>query len=412
MDKTVSIKKNVLWNTVGSVFYCACQWVITVLVVHLESFEVSGYLSLAMTTSSSFSAISLFSMRHFQVSDVNEEYSSKEYYGSRLITCFFAQIACMSYAIVVSKTTYNFLSIALFMLVRVAEALVDVFHGIDQKFNRYDLIGKSYILRGLFTVISFTIGLILTHNLIITLFVMALLNLSVAIAFDRINTGKIENIKPIIFDGHVYKLLFTCIPLVIFTFLLSMENLIPKNLLESLFGADELGVYASIASPTLVVQVMASVIFNPFLPQFTKLYNEGKIYEFKKMFHKIMVTLVCMSIFIIAGANIVGKWGLKILFGETILEYYYLFNPIVWCTILTAMIWIVSSIVIAIRQIKMLLVGILFDFALCMVISRPLVEQFNKNGVSMVQISLYAILVIYMVVICEITINKKREMKR
>ena len=143
MKETVNMKKNVLWNTVGSVFYCACQWLITILVVRIDSFESSGYLSLAMTTSSSFSAISLFSMRHFQVSDVNEEYSAREYYGSRLVTCFLAQIACMIYAIVVSRSVHIFGCVTLFMLVRVAEALVDVFHGINQKYNRYDLIGNG-----------------------------------------------------------------------------------------------------------------------------------------------------------------------------------------------------------------------------------------------------------------------------
>lgn len=408
MEKIVNMKKNVLWNTVGSVFYCVCQWLMSVLVVRIDSFEASGYLSLAMTTSSSFSAISLFSMRHFQVSDVNEEYSSREYYGSRLVTCLAAQIACMIYAMTASRSSYNFWCITLFMLVRVAEALVDVFHGINQKFNRYDLIGKSYIIRGIFTVISFTVGLVSTHNLIITLLIIAFLNLFVAFVFDRVNTGKLENVKPIIFERHVYKLIFTCVPLVIFTFLLSMENLIPKNLLESLHGTDELGIYASIASPTLVVQVMASVVFNPFLPQFTKLYTDGRLSEFKKMFHKILVALVGMSVIVIIGANFVGRLGLKILFGEMILEYYYLFIPIVWCTILTAMIWIISSIVIAIRQIRSLLIGIVMDFALCVAIASPLVEQYEKNGVSIVQIISYAVLVVYMVIICEVSVIREQ----
>ena len=65
-------KSNVIWNTVGSVFYSACQWIITIIVVHVATYETAGHLSLAMTMSSSFSAISLFSMRNYQVSDVKE----------------------------------------------------------------------------------------------------------------------------------------------------------------------------------------------------------------------------------------------------------------------------------------------------------------------------------------------------
>lgn len=409
MEQKADIKKNVLWNTIGSVFYCVCQWAITILVVRIESYEASGYLSLAMTTSSSFSAISLFSMRNFQVSDVNEEYSSREYYGSRIVTCVVAQLLCMVYACVMAKTSNNFWCITIFMMVRIAEALVDVFHGINQKFDKYDLIGKSFIIRGILTVVSFSLGLFLTHNLIVTLAIMALLNILVVFLYDMVKTGSLESIKPVIFDKHVFQLVYTCVPLVIFTFLLSMQNLIPKNLLESIHGTDELGIYASIASPTLVVQVMASVIFNPFLPQFTRLYTDGKVEEFRKMFHKILFALVAMSFVIIIGANLFGRLGLKILFGEMILEHYYLFNPIVCCTILVAMIWIVSSIVIAMRQLKSLLVGITIDFTLCVIVAKPLVDEYGKNGVSIVQIISYSVMILYMIIVCEITIIKKKK---
>ena len=401
------MKKNVLWNTIGSVFYCACQWLITVLVVRLDSFESSGQLSLAMTTSSSFSAISLFSMRQFQVSDVHEEYSSKEYYGSRIITCFIAQFACMLYAMFMVNTSNSYWCIVLFMLVRLAEAFVDVFHGINQKFNRYDIIGKSFLLRGILTLISFVGGLIFTHNLIITLTIMAILNLLVTFVFDRIKTGQLEDIMPII-NKRVIQLILTCVPLVIFSFLLSLENLIPKNLLETLHGVEELGIYASIASPTLVVQVVASVIFTPFLPQFTKLYIDGDLENFKRMFRKIMLALGSLSIIILIGASIFGRFGLKLLFGEMILEYYYLFIPIVLCTILTAMIWILSSIVIAMRQIRSLLIGIVLDFALCLCMATPIIEQYNKNGVSIVQIISYTIFLVYMIIICEFSIIHTR----
>ena len=406
----MNMKKNVLWNTIGSVFYCMCQWLITVLVVRIDSFEASGLLSLAMTTSSSFSAISLFNMRQFQASDVNEEYSSKEYFGSRILTCITAQAACMLYAAVTSNSMSGYWCIVLFMLVRLAEAFVDVFHGINQKFNRYDLIGKSFILRGVLTIASFTVGLVFTHDMIITLSVMAILNLLVAFLFDGVQTGKLENILPVI-SKRVLQLLFTCVPLVIFSFLLSLENLIPKNLLESVHGVEELGIYASIASPTLVVQVMASVAFAPFLPQFIKLYVDGEIKTFRAMFHKILLALLGLALVIIAGAALCGRLGLTVLFGKDILEYYYLFMPIVLCTILTAVIWILSSIVTAMRKIKSLLIGIIVDFGFCLCIARPLVERYDKNGVSIVQIISYSVFVIYMVIVCEISINRAQKLR-
>ncbi len=125
------MRKNVIWNTVGSIFYCACQWLITIIVVRVSTYEDAGYLSLAMTTSSSFSAISLFSMRNFQVSDIKNEYSSAIYTGSRILTSLLAFALCILVS-VWGNSLYQILCIAAFMLVRVAEAIVDVMHGIDQ----------------------------------------------------------------------------------------------------------------------------------------------------------------------------------------------------------------------------------------------------------------------------------------
>ena len=97
-------------------------------------------------------------------------------------------------------------------------------------------------------------------------------------------------------------------------------------------------------------------MFNPFLPQFTKLYVDGEIKAFKAMFHKILLALVALTVVVLIGAALVGRMGLSILFGNEILAHYNLFMPIVMCTILTAAIWILSAIVIAIRQIRALLI--------------------------------------------------------
>lgn len=387
--------------------YCFCQWLITVVVVHITSFEDAGYLSLAMTTSSSFSAIALFNMRNYQISDVKGEYSCDVYVGSRITTCLIA-FACCSIASWGGNSTYQWLCIEAFMLVRIAEALIDVLHGENQKFERYDYIGKSYIIRGLLTLFSFAFGLLLTKNLMLTLFVMAGCNLLAAIFYDWGRTSKLEAIQPVIWSPQVSELLKKCFPIVLFAFLLSLENLIPKNLLQQIFGTEQLGIYSTIASPTLIVQVFASVAFNPLIPRLSSAYYANNYDRFLNMLRKTYVALLVLCVVATGGAVAVGRIGLRILFGRKILEYYSLFMPIVWVTILTAIIWVVSAIVIAIRQIKWLLIGIGIDFLICIGLARPFIEMFGSNGVSIVQIVSYSVYIIFLIGVCEITLVKKR----
>ena len=298
MEKEEKLKKNLVWNTVGSILYSACQWVITIIVFHMASYESAGYLSLAMTTSSSFSAISLFSMRNYQVSDVTGEYSRDIYVGSRFLTCAIAFVSCAVSA-AIGNSVYQMLCIDAFMLIRVAEAFVDVLHGENQKHDRYDYIGKSYIIRGFLTVGLFVVGLQMTKDLMMTLFMVAAANLAVALFYDWIRTNGLAKIRPVVFSKVVLDLLKKCVPLVIFSFLLSLQNLIPKNVLKQMMGTEQLGIYSTIASPTLVVQVFASVVFNPFLPMFSRAFVDMEYDRFLKMLLRSSTRFLSEFVFVL-----------------------------------------------------------------------------------------------------------------
>ena len=407
MQKKSNVTVNVLWNTFGTIFYCVAQWLITVLVVRIDSYESSGQLSLAMTTSSTFAAISLFSMRSYQVSDVDEKFKTAYYLGSRVVTCILAFVLCTAYSLVSNFSIYQLGCILFFMLVRLAESAVDVLHGINQKYERYDTIGKSFVLRGIVTVVLFSIVLYMSHDMLITLAIMALGNVLVAVFFDWKTTVSYERLEVILKDKQILQLLAICAPLAIASFFLSSENLIAKTMLQEIFGEEALGIYSSIASPTLVVQVGASVIFNPFLPKFVRVYNDGEYDKFRKMFHKVIVLIFAMAIVITFGAAIVGKLGLSILFGASILEYYNLFMPIVWSTISLAAVWVLQSIVIGIRRIYLMFAGIVADAGICFVFCKWFLNQFGWNGASYVQVVSLLLLVIYLIVICELDILNK-----
>ena len=402
------MKKDIAWNTLGSVFYSFCQWFITFLVVHIATYKEAGFLSLAMTTSSSFSAISLFSMRNFQVSDVRGEYNQNEYVGSRITTCALALVACAVVSFF-KNSTYQALCIDAFMVIRVAEAFSDVLHGENQKFGRYDYIGKSFILRGILTVASFSLGLLFIKDLLITLIVMAGLNLLASLLFDWGKTSKLEEIRPVLCSEKVLNLLKVCLPIVVFAFLLSLENLIPKQVLEQLEGTEELGIYSTIATPTLVVQVFAAVAFNPFLPKFSTVFVNKEYDKFLVLLKKTYAALIGMAAVVTLGAMLLGRWGLSLLFGKGILDYYELFMPIVWVTILTAFIWILYAIVVAIRRIHWLLIGMAVDFAACYFLTKPCIEMYGKNGVSVVQLMVYAVYILFMIIVCEVAIRRDKK---
>ena len=401
-----NIQKNVIWNTAGTMIYCAAQWAITIIVVHMASYEAAGYLSLAMTTSSTFSVICLFGMRDFQISDVRGEFTPHIYVGSRILTCLAAFLICAIVA-AIGNSGYQALCIVGFMLIRVAEGLVDVLYGEDQKLDRYDLIGKSFILRGIGLVLSFVTGMLMTKDLLSSIILMAASSLLIAVFFDCRITMTLEKIRPVLWNQEVRKLLLHCAPIVVYSFLLSAQNLTAKSVLQQVEGTTILGIYSSMASPTLVVQVFATVVFSPFLPRLSKMIEENNMASFRKAMRKVYLFYVCLAIVVQCGAMILGRWGLKLLFGKSILAYYNAFYPIVWCTILLGCVYTMGAILVALRKIRFLCFGMIADYIICLLLAQPFIQRYEMNGASIVQIVCFMLFIIYSFCLCEGTIIRR-----
>jgi O-antigen/teichoic acid export membrane protein len=406
-EKKNSLAQAMAWNTAGNLVYCICQWVITILAVKLDSFGAAGYLSLAMSTSSTFATIAMFSMRNYQVSDVKNEFNDSEYLGSRLITCIAAIILCSLYAIG-STSAYQMWCIDAFMLIRLAESIVDVIHGINQKYDRYDIIGKSYFLRGIVTDAAFIAGFVFFKDILVAILLTGIANLILVFVYDVRQTSKLEKLSLIMKDKHIAVLLKKCTPIVITSFLLSMIPLLPRTAIQTMLGNDILGIYSSIASPTLVVQVFAAYAFNPLIPKISVLFNEKRYDAFLSVFHKIVLFFIGFAVIVCVGGMLLGRWGLNLLYGAAILESYNLFMPLVWCTILTAYIWIMNSIVTAIRKIVPMMLSMASGFLVCYLFTNSFITKFGSNGASYIQILSFAIVFTELILITEYDIWKKK----
>ena len=393
------IRKDILFYFIGTFFYFFSQWIITVFVVRLSGYVDAGYLSLAMSTSSTFEIIALFRVRDFQISDYRSEYSNDEYVGSRILTCFIAFFLCVFFS-AVGKDRMQFLCISMFMLIRTAEALSDVFQGMEQKFNRYNYIAVSFFLRGIGMIGLFYILLYLKTGLHFVLLAIAIWSFAVVLICEWSRCNRIAAFRPMI-NARVMDLLKQCFPLMVSSFLISCINLVPKILLEKFYGAENLGIYSSIASPTLIVQVLAGTIIYPVIPKLTEcLENDGRI-AFLKVLHKLYSYILIMTIVIFIGAQLLGKIGLTILYGKDILEHYYLFTPIVFCTVILAVLRIFTQILTVFRKIGILTAVIVVTACMCVLISYPLVRLYGGNGASAAQIISCTISVGVLAIICE-----------
>ncbi|MDD7149004.1 MAG: hypothetical protein PUH86_11865, partial [Lachnospiraceae bacterium] len=187
-----AIRRNMLWNVVGSVGFIGAQWVMTILIVHLAGYTEAGYLSLGLSLTNVFTNIAYFCIRNFQVSDSRSKYSTDTYVTHRAVMTVLALASYTLFVLMNGYSLYLTVFLILFMVYRVSEAVVDVFHGIDQRSWRLDTAGQSFLMRGIFALAAFVILEKLTGNLVITTFVMLVAAYGVILFFDIPRAAKLE----------------------------------------------------------------------------------------------------------------------------------------------------------------------------------------------------------------------------
>ena len=398
--KTLSIRANMIWNATGSLVYMAAQWLTTVLVVRLSTgYDAAGLLALGMAVSNIFSPIGYYKIRAFQVSDLDEEFTFRQYLGFRIITVVLAIVVMFVYCFLTCPPG-TWVTVILYGFFSLGPVFVDVLHGEEQRDARMDIIGISFVLRGILLLASFVIGMALFNSLDIALILMTVTTYLEIALFDGIAFLKVTGkpLKPA-FEVRAIKSLFVqCLPLVVASFFCWAVPAIPRQALNDVMGEWFLGIYSSVAAPVLIVQMCAQYIYAPLLTRFAELLHAHDKRGFSRL-----VLQVTLAIFALAFAfgvlfALAGEPLLVLIFGQSIAPYTYLIIPLVLCTVMTAYVWFLGDVLITMRKNKMNLIGYAISFAVILATMYPMIHAFGMNGASFAIMVAYGAAIVFFLV--------------
>lgn len=405
----LSIKKNIAWNSAGSIVNLGLQWLLTVFVVRLSTdYEAAGILSLALSIYNIFAPFAIYRMYTYQVSDVNRENTVGEYFAFRIITCAIALICCALYSIVTCMSD-TWLAIILFSGYKIASLLIDVLHGEDQLNGRMDYIGKSLMLQGALSFAAFCFIFFFFQTIELAIGGMIVSVVVVGLCYDLPKTKQFSKISISISASKAKRLLAYCLPITLASIACSAAPTFPRQYLAFVGGNDILGIYASVAAPVAIIQMGASYIYNPLLSVFATHYYSGELDKFKALLIKTTLTILCAGVGCAVGFEILGPIILPLLFGDSIAPYTYLLLPMVVLAILTALLWFVNDLLVAIRHFSASFISNMIAFVASLATTIPFVTTFNMNGVSFAGIAAYGLGVIAMLFFLIRTVKTKEQ---
>lgn len=382
------LKKNLIFNTAGSLLFYVCQASINLLVVALAGVEANGLLATAMTIANVALSAASYGMRTFQVSDLSGKYSDRTYLHSRYITVSAAFVGCMAFAFVNSYTAEQRWVIALFTLYRLVESWSDVWHGFLQKAERMDIVGISFGARGLLTAACVVGGLLATHSLIAMLALLVVLNAGYVLAVDIPLARRRADFSAQGAAG-VWPLLAECLPLAAYSFLNTSIGSVPRYYCERILGSVQLNYFANVFLPVMVLQVAVIYLFVPFITAFARMWAGRERAAYYRALRWLAGLLAALWAVGAAGAALLGKWGLSLLYPSTpeILGYAPLLQPLVVATLLTVLATVLCHLLTIARHMKGLIAGNLAGLAAALAVSAPLIRAFDVYGAALATIA-------------------------
>lgn len=405
----LSIKLNMIWNSAGSLTYLGCQWLITVLVVRLsDGYDAAGVLSLAMSVYNMFSSLAIYRMYTYQVSDVTHENTVGEYFTLRLITCGAALILILAYALATCPLS-SFVTIGLYAIYKIIGLLIDVLHGLDQQNHRMDYIGKSLSMQGAASLAVFCVAMTLTNNLNISIVGMTAATVLIGATYDRPRSAQFETLRIGISKKKAVHLLSYCLPIVIAAVACGAAPSIPRQYLAALSGSAALGIYASVAAPVAIIQMGASYIYNPLLGFFSEAYANKDLKQLAALLVKAGGGIAALGIVSALALHWLGEPLLVLFFGESIAPYTYLLTPIIAVAMVTAYVWFLNDVLVAIRDFKGSFVGNMAAAISSIPLTLFFIPLFDMNGVSLASLAAYGIGALIMLSCLAMTLLRENE---
>lgn len=374
---------NTLWNLFGCLFYQGCLWITTVLAVVLSSnYSNSGILSFAMSVGNMFSAIGLFKVRTYQVSDIQNRFGAGNYIGFRFFTISISLILMTCYTAAISNNLPIAIATFLYLIFKADETFVDVLYGIEQKNNRMDYIGKSQIIRGACLLCGFVFPLLITQQIVFSIIGMTVLCAINTLLFDCRHANLFEDISPKLNQRILKDLIRACLLPTIANLCATSIVSIARQLYGISAGEELLGIYSSIATPAVLIQAAATYLYSPLIGSMAStLFNDGPT-AFIKLFIRMFSLMVCLALVVVAGFSIVGEPLLEFVYGVTIKPYSWILPYALLATVSIAMLFYINDVLIVLRDNKSQILINCVSLAIVIASTPPLISLLSMNGIN------------------------------
>lgn len=399
-----------IWNMAGSMLTAFQSVIFLMILTRTVGLVGSGIFTIAYANANLCLNIGKYGMRNYQVSDVKNEFSFQEYLSSRWITTIAMIVVSVMYVIYtsyVNQYSWEKSQIMVWMcLFKVADSMEDVYFGNYQKKGRLDVASKAMTLRMLLTITLFSMIVIVTKDLLLTLIVSTCVTSLLAILFIKWTFPMFkEDIARK--KKAIGKLLRQCFPSFLSVFLALYIGNAPKYAIDAQLTDELQACYSFITMPVFVIGLLNGFIFNPILFRLSCLWRDKKVKELLKKIAVQVVIIFVITIICILGAYILGIPVLSLLYNTDLSPYKTELIILLLGGGFLGLSGILSAVITIMRYQNALAVGYGIVAVIALLLSDGIVRRYEMMGAAVLYAGLMALLCLGFFVILWIGIERK-----
>ena len=320
-----SFKHNFKWNTIAGLINAAQSLLITMFITRTMGLRYAGIYSLSYSVASLSFSVGTFSVRNFQVTDINDKYSFKMYCKMRKISVSFMLLIVLLYCIWGwSRKSYSVEKIEIIFLVtflKAIDAIEDLYDGFLQKEGRLDISGKIMAMRTMIVLLTVGVMINFTFDLVISLFVASIVSV-IVLWVSVVNVKDVFLIKNYPDNDFIIKdLILECYPLFLSSFLALYISSASKYAIDNLYTEELQAIYGFISMPIFVIALFTNFLYQPILIKLVEEWKHKKYFVFLKRIFLQVFSIILVTIVIEVIAYFWGVQGLFILYGSDVSMY-------------------------------------------------------------------------------------------
>lgn len=404
--KNKNLKKSFIWNTLGSGFNAFNSLFFLIIVTRINGETEAGIFTLCYATAGLLYIIGTYAGRTYQVTEQKQNIGDNEYILNRIITI----IIMLAVGMILGFTSnYSGLKIKMLLIlctVKALEAFCDVFHGILQKNDRLDIVGKSMFTRSILNVSFFLIIDLISKNILLACLSLIIIDILILVFIDIKYSKKYKIDK----EKTDYRSALSILKLGFYTFgftLLSNYLInIPRYAIDEFLEENYQTIFGIIVMPGTFITMLSQFIMQPLIIKMKEQWINKNKQKFDDIVKKTSFAIIGVGLISVVLAYFFGIMVLNFLYNLELNNYLLSLIIILIGTTFYALSAYLSNCLIIFRKTKIQLFIYLVVAIFGIVISRVLVRKYSFIG-GIYSYLLIMLLLFIIYIITFILINNK-----